>query len=626
MRLGAAYLGDERTAFHVWASKADRVELLLYAGEGSDEPERTIDMAPIERGYYAAVAEGAGHATRYRFRLPTGRERPDPASRHQPEGLHGPSAVVDTAFPWTDTSWHGRPLQDFIVYELHVGTFTPDGTFDSAIDQLDQLVDLGVTAIEVMPIAEFPGGRNWGYDGALPFAAQSTYGGPDGFRRFVTACHLRGLAVVLDVVYNHLGPEGAYLSDYAHYFTERYSTPWGPAVNFDGPHSDEVRRYVIENALYWVTDCHVDALRLDAVHAIFDQSARHILEELVSAVHERARQLNRQIHIIAESDLNDPRLVRLPEVGGYGLDGHWVDDFHHAVHAVLTGERVGYYADYGGVADVARALKHAYVYTGQTSVHRGHRHGAPPLGIPAERFVVCVQNHDQVGNRMNGERLSALVPFEPLKIAATVLLLAPFVPLLFMGEEYGEPAPFLYFVSHSDPQLVEAVRRGRKAEFAAFAWAGEPPDPQAEETFLVSKLDHDLRGEGRHAALLAYYRRLIALRRTVPAFARLDRDCLEVAFDDHRELLVWRRWWEAHDERSDVLVVCNLGDLAEAWRLHLPVGSWGKILDSGDDAWGGPGAAAPAAVQSEGEAVLSVPPRTAVVYLRGVQGWRLHAS
>ncbi len=620
MRLGAAYLGDQRTAFHVWASKADRVELLLYEGEGSDEPARIIDMAPIEGGYYAAVAEGAVPATRYRFRLPRGRDRADPASRYQPEGLHGPSAVVDPSFPWTDASWHGRPLEDYVIYELHVGTFTTHGTFDGAIEQLDHLVHLGVTAVEVMPIAEFPGGRNWGYDGALPFAAQSTYGGPEGFRRFVGACHERGLAVILDVVYNHLGPEGAYLSDYAHYFTDRYTTPWGPAVNFDGPHSDEVRRYVIENALYWVTDCHVDALRLDAVHAIFDQSATHILEELADAVHLRARQLNRQIHVIAESDLNDPRLVKVREVGGYGLDAHWVDDFHHAMHAAFTGEKGGYYADYGGVAEAARALKQGYVYAGQPSVYRGRRHGAPPVGVPAERFVVCVQNHDQVGNRMNGERLTALVSFESLKVAATVLLLAPFVPLLFMGEEYGEPAPFLYFVSHSDPELVEAVRRGRKAEFAAFAWAGEPPDPQAEETFFNSKLNQDLKSEGRHAALLACYRRLIALRRTVPAFARLARERLDVAVDDRRELFAWRRWWEAHDERSDALVVCNFGDLTEAWRLHLPLGTWGKVLDSADEAWGGPGGAAPASVQSEGEVTLAIPANSAAVYLRGAEG------
>ncbi len=616
MRLGATYLGEERTAFHVWATKVDRLELLLYDGDGSGQPARVIDMAPTERGYYAAVAEGAGPATRYRFRLPGGRERPDPASRYQPHGLHGPSAVVDVAFAWTDAGWHGLPLEDYVIYELHIGAFTNGGTFDSASEELDHLVELGVTAVEVMPIAEFPGGRNWGYDGALPFAVQSTYGGPDSFRRFVTACHARGLAVILDVVYNHLGPEGAYLSDYAHYFTERYTTPWGPAVNFDGPHSDEVRRYVIENALYWVTDCHVDALRLDAVHAIFDRSARHILSELADAVHERARRLNRHVHVIAESDLNDPRLVRVPEVGGYGLDAHWVDDFHHALHAVLTGEQAGYYADYGAVADVALALQQGYVYAGQRSSYRGRRHGAPPVGVPAERFVASLQNHDQVGNRMNGERLAALVPFESLKVAATVLLLAPFVPLLFMGEEYGEPAPFLYFVSHSDPDLVEAVRRGRKAEFAAFAWASEPPDPQGEETFRASKLNHELKFGGHHASLLGYYRSLIAMRRGVPAFSRLDRERIDVTFDDRRQLLSWRRWAESIDGHSDALVVCNLGDVSETWRLHLPVGRWEKRIDSADDAWGGPGAVSPLSVASEGEVSLPVAPHNAVVYLR----------
>lgn len=434
--LGAASLGDGRCRFTVWAPAAEKVEVRLLTPR-----PRVATLDRGGQGYHHGVLEGVERGSLYVYRLDGGPERADPASRSQPQGVHGPSEVVDPQFPWEDVSWVGPRLQDYILYELHVGTFTREGTFDAIIPHLTDLRELGVTAIELMPVAQFPGTRNWGYDGVFPFAVQDSYGGPAGLKRLVNACHREGLAVVLDVVYNHLGPEGNTLGDFGPYFSERYRSPWGPALNFDGPGSDEVRRFFIENALAWITDYHVDALRLDALHAILDLSAYPFLAELAAAVRERAARLHRRVYLIAESDLNDPKLVRPPEVGGYGLDAQWNDDFHHALHALLTGERTGYYEDFGTVAHLARAFTEGYVYTGQYSVYRRRRHGVPARALPAHAFAVFAQNHDQVGNRMRGERLSALVPFEALKLAAAVVLLSPYLPLLFMGEEYGETAP-----------------------------------------------------------------------------------------------------------------------------------------------------------------------------------------
>jgi maltooligosyltrehalose trehalohydrolase len=427
--------------------------------------------------------------------------------------VHGPSRVVDPrSFRWTDGEWRGIPMSDYVIYELHVGTFTPAGTFDAAIAELPRLQALGITAIEIMPIGEFPGSRNWGYDGVSLYAPQSTYGGPDGLKRLVDAAHAQGLAVILDVVYNHLGPEGNYLDTFGPYFTETYRTPWGRAVNYDGAGSDEVRRFVIDNALYWVTEYHVDGLRLDAVHGIFDFGALHLLQELTRAVHEQAERLGRAVVVIAESDLNDPKLIRRREDGGYGLDAQWSDDFHHAVHATLTGERSGYYADFGDVEMIADALREPFIYAMRYSKSRNRRHGAPSTGIPRERFVVAIQNHDQVGNRAGGDRLSTLVSPEQLRLAAALLLLSPYVPLIFMGEEYGETKPFQYFISHGDAELCDAVRKGRREEFAAFGWADSVPDPLDESTFANSRLDREKLNDPRHAGMLELYRDLIALR------------------------------------------------------------------------------------------------------------------
>ncbi len=568
-----------------------------------------------DRGYHERVVEDAAPGTRYVYRLDGATERPDPASRAQPQGVHGPSQVLggDT-FRWSDHGWDGLPLSAYILYELHVGTFTPEGTFDGVIRRLDDLAGLGVTAVELMPVAQFPGSHNWGYDGVYPFAVHPAYGGPDGLKRLVDACHGRGLAVVLDVVYNHLGPEGNYLGAFGPYFTDRYRTPWGAGLNFDGPHSDEVRCFFIENALEWVTEFHIDALRLDAVHAIVEHSARTFLEELAADVHARAERLSRRIYVIAESNLNDPRLLRPPERGGYGLDAQWSDDFHHALHVLLTGERTGYYEDFGTLRDLERAFADGFVRTGGYSAFRRRRHGAPSRDIPAEQFVVCAQNHDQVGNRALGERLSQLVSFEALKLAAATLLLSPYVPLLFMGEEYAEPSPFLYFTSHTDPQLAEAVRRGRGEEFAAFGWQGEVPDPQAEATFLRSRLNHALRREGRHRLLLEFYTELIRLRKDLPALASLSKAAMDVRGWEDARVLAVRRW----SGRSEAAAVFNFAGAPRSLRLPLPPGCWRARLDSADERWGGPGRATPSEIRSDGEAAATVGPTAVVLFVRGM--------
>jgi maltooligosyltrehalose trehalohydrolase len=491
-----------------------------------------------------------------------------------------------------------------------VGTFSGPGTFEGVIDRLEDLKKLGITALELMPVAQFPGNRNWGYDGVYPFAVQDSYGGPRGLKTLVNACHGMGLAVVLDVVYNHLGPEGNYLRDFGPYFTDRYRTPWGEAVNLDGPDSDEVRRFFIENALSWIVDFHVDGLRLDAIHAILDFSARPFLEELAETVQEAAERLNRRVHLIAESDLNDTRPIRGREWGGFGLDAQWNDDFHHAVHTLLTGERSGYYRDFGRVEDLAKAWREGYIYSGEHSPYRRRRHGTSSRSIPAHRFVVFSQNHDQAGNRTGGERLSSLVPPEGLRLAAGVVLLSPFIPLLFMGEEYGEVAPFFYFISHSDPGLVQAVRRGRREEFRSFAWKGDPPDCQSEETFLQSKLNHRLREEEGHRRLLEFYRELIRLRRRLSPLAYLSKENLEVRGLEKEKVLYARRW----RGKEAVWMAFHFGQSGVSADVPLPGGSWRRQMDSEDEAWVGRGSLNPDPLLSDGNVRLTLHPRSFVVY------------
>ncbi len=510
-----------------------------------------------------------------------------------------------------------------MLYEIHVGAFTPEGTFDAAIPRLDLLKDLGVTALEIMPVAQFPGSRNWGYDGVYPYAVQHSYGGPDGLKRLVNACHRRGLAVVLDVVYNHLGPEGNYLADFGPYFTDRYKTPWGSALNFDGPFSDPVREYFIENALTWLREFHMDALRLDAIHGIVEFGARPFLAQLSRAVRKEAVRLNRPFYLIAESDLNDRRTVTPLEEGGAGLDAQWSDDFHHSLHALLTGEQGGYYRDFGRLEDLAIATSEGFVYSGRYSAYRQRSHGTSSKQIPAHQLVVCCQNHDQVGNRMEGERLSRLVSLEAQKLAAGVLLLSPFVPLLFMGEEYGEPAPFLYFVHHSDPGLIEAVRKGRKQEYAAFRWKGEPPDPQDpdpqnEETFLRSKLQWELRGEGTHKMLWDFHRELLRLRKKLPALRVRSKEGMEVkAYEEERMLSVLRR-----NEDDRAWMVFRFASPKTGKRneektlapLSPPPGKWKKQFDSADARWGGRGSTVPDVFDVAKELQLSIRPESFVLF------------
>jgi maltooligosyltrehalose trehalohydrolase len=506
-------LPDHSAQFRVWAPQARQVTVVL----GKDEPRRALTLKS-KAGLHTGVSPEAGTGTDYWYSLDGGPLRPDPVSRYRPYGVHGPSRIVDPGeFAWSDQDWPGLSKGELVIYELHVGTFNPKATFEGVAERLASLRELGVTALEIMPVAEFPGSRNWGYDGVSLYAPQSTYGGPDGLRRLVDLCHGAGLAVILDVVYNHLGPEGNYLPEFGPYFSDKHQTAWGPGWNLDGPDSDEVRRYIVDNALYWISEFHLDGLRLDAADKIIDHSATHILEEIVSAARLQAAALGRQVILIAESDANDPRYIREQELGGYGLDAQWTDDFHHAVHAALTHETQGYFADFGGVRPVAKALADRFVNDGRYSPYRRRRYGRPAADLPSDRFVVCTQNHDQVGNRAGGERLSVLVAPAALRLAAAVLLLSPYVPLLFMGEEYGETNPFLYFVSHGDPELVQAVREGRRREFAAFGWEGQVPDPQSESTFERSRLDWSRLDQPKHSALRALYSDLLRLRAQEPA-------------------------------------------------------------------------------------------------------------
>jgi maltooligosyltrehalose trehalohydrolase len=559
-------------------------------------------MTPAADGYHRAVVEGCPPGTRYRYRLDGSDPLADPASRWQPDGVHGPSAVFDTtAHRWADDRWVPPPLWRHVIYEVHVGTWTSDGTFDAAVSILDGLAELGVTAVEPMPVAQFAGRRNWGYDGVFPYAVQNSYGGPDGFQRFVDACHRRGLAVVLDVVYNHLGPEGNLLGGFGPYFSDRYRTPWGEAVNFDGAGSDQVRRFFIENALGWFADFHVDALRLDAIHSIIDTTARPFLAELVAATTDLEAELGRTCLLIAESADNDRRVVSPPAAGGLGFDAQWNDDFHHALHALVTGERFGYYRDYGRIGQLARAVADGFVFQGEYSSFRGRRHGTPTDGIPPARFVGFAQNHDHIGNRPRGDRLSTLVGFDVLRLIAAVVLLSPGTPLLFMGEEYGEPAPFPYFVDHGDPALIEAVRTGRAEEFAG-GWSEASLDPADPATFQLAVLDGSLVEKGDHARLRALYQYLIHLRHHHPVLSRSSAH--EVGAEVRGHELRVRRGTAAR-------AVCAFFNFDPDGELRTvlpetPIGGrWEKLLDSGDPAWGGNDAILPE--EADGGAGLTIP-------------------
>ncbi len=601
---GPHFHDDGSCAFHLWAPKPKQVALEL--------PSNQVQTLPMQRhpgGWWTATVPGLRHGQRYWFLLDGQRRRPDPASRWQPDGVHGPSALVDVRqFRWTSPPFRPVPLEQLIIYELHVGTFTPEGTLDAAIAKLPYLAELGVTAVELMPVAAFPGTRNWGYDGVALYAVQDSYGGPLALQRFVDACHQQGLAVILDVVYNHLGPEGNYLREFGPYFTNRYQTPWGQAINYDGRASGPVREYCLQNALWFLDTYRIDGLRLDAVHAIYDNSATHLLAELADRVQDWANAANRRVHRIAESHMNDPQLTTPVAHGGLGMHSTWSDDFHHALHALLTGETDGYYAAYGQLEQLARTLEAGFCYEGDYSPFYGRPHGQPAGHLPATAVTNWLQTHDQTGNRMQGDRIATLAPLAACRVGAVLLLCAPGIPLLFMGEEWAETTPFLYCIDHGDPALVQAVRKGRKREFAIFKRHGEPPDPACETTLQRSRLDWSKLVSMPHAGHLRLYGDLIALRRQSPALQERSRRLTRVWPLDAPQCLAMER--RCDGER--VLVLANLA--AHDATVHCGVygeqDSWEMVLATEDTAYGGQGVSVPQHIRTP----MTLPAWSAVIY------------
>ncbi|MBZ5495340.1 MAG: malto-oligosyltrehalose trehalohydrolase [Acidobacteriia bacterium] len=580
LRFGARVLPGGGVQFRVWAPRLQTIALQIL-----QSATRTIPMSPEAAGEFTATVPDLAASTDYSFILGDGRERPDPVSRWQPAGVHGPSRVVDPhSFVWSDQDWKGIAFRQLVIYELHVGTFTPEGTFEAIIPRLHYLRQLGITAVELMPVAEFPGARNWGYDGACLYAPHSAYGGPAGLQRLVDACHRAGLAVVLDVVYNHFGPEGNYLGDFAPIFTARYHAPWGDAVNFDGADSDGIRRFFVDNALYWLTEYHVDALRLDAVHEIFDGGSRHFLAELAESFHGQAERLGRSAWIIAESDLNDVRIIEPRSRCGFGIDAQWHDDFHHSLHAVVTGDKRGYLADFGTLEDLRKSICDGFVYDGKYSAYRRRCHGSSSKERPGSQFVVYVQNHDQVANACLGARLSIRVSPEQQKLAGAVVLCSPCIPMIFMGQEYGETAPFFFFTSFDDPKLAQAVREGRRREYAAFYSDREFPEPQAPATFERSRLCWPLMERSPHAGILRFYQDLVALRKQHNCLSNCRKDLTSVDLSTQAKWLVIER---RDSSASRALLVCNFSSGSQSIPILYDDCDWRLALWSGASQYGG---------------------------------------
>ncbi len=578
--VGAHFAGNGKCTFTVWAPQRGQMEVIIN--------ERGYAMTRDERGYWSATLDNIRPGDRYLYRLDNEKIFPDPASYWQPDGVHGPSAVTDATFAWTDDGWEGLLLGDMIIYELHTGTFTTQGNFDGIVSRLPYLKTLGINAIEVMPIAQFPGKRNWGYDGVYPFAVHHDYGGAARFKNLVNEAHRHGIAVILDVVYNHQGPEGNYLQEYGPYFTDKYKTPWGIALNFDDAWCDGVRQFYIQNALMWLDEFHVDGLRLDAVHAVWDFSARHLMQDITQAVAALERDSGRKKVLIAEIDLNNPRYIDPIDKGGYGMDGQWIDEFHHALHALVTGETDGYYEDFGKAAHFTKSLRDSYVYTGEYSEHRKKYFGVPPRNNAYSQFVVFAQNHDQIGNRLLGDRLTAKLSREALKLVAGAVLLSPHVPMLFMGEEYGAKNPFQYFISHTDDKLVELVRKGRKEEFRHFNWAGDVPDPQAEDVFRQCILSGPDTNDAAQTALLAWYQFLIRFRKERLALKGHERNALQVFDPGDDNVISYTR--SCGPDR--VLIVMNFNKQRALYTPPLfPI--MRKVFDSSAHDWNGPGSVTP---------------------------------
>jgi maltooligosyltrehalose trehalohydrolase len=575
---GALLQKNGACLFRVWAPEKELMYLHLVSPS-----DMKVEMIKNDEGYFEVIVQNVAAGALYFFNPDKEKDIPDPTSFFQPKGVHGPSEVIDhDSYQWNDGNWRSIPFEDLIIYELHVGTFTQEGTFAAAAERIDELLETGINAIEVMPISQFPGNRNWGYDGVFPYAVQNSYGTPDQFKRFIDTCHQKGMAVILDVVYNHLGPEGNYFSLYGPYFTHQYKTPWGDAINYDGEWADGVRDYFSNNALYWLKYYHLDGLRLDAIHAVFDNGAVHFWEYLNKKVRAYERVAGRVFYTIAESDLNNPRVLKSEEEYGFGFTSQWLDDFHHALYTIIDKKGRERYYDFGMVEQLAKAYKEGFVHAGEWAQFRKRKYGKSSSGISGNRFVAFVVNHDQAGNRVLGERPSMLIDFEHLKLLAAGLLLAPYVPMLFMGEEYGDESPFLYFISHSDPDLVEAVRKGRKEEFKNVVNEGEAPDAQSEDTFNKSKLQWHKRTVGKHAKLLAWYKTLIELRRTKPPLKNFNKNDLNTFVIGQSGLIIHR---QSEDGKQHLLCIFNFSDHQFLFRVPSYAQRWKIGLDSRDQRW-----------------------------------------
>lgn len=599
--VGSFLKNSTTCSFTVWAPLKNKVELVLENERGAYELHKN------NTGYWSATIENIKAGTEYFFRLDGDKKFPDPASRAQLKGVHGPSTVIEDNYPWSDSAWKGIALGDMVIYELHVGTFTNNNDFEGVISKLAYLKKLGINAIEIMPVSQFPGNRNWGYDGVFPFAVQASYGGATGLKKLVNLSHQHGIAVILDVVYNHLGPEGNYFSEYGPYFTEKYKTGWGKAINFDDAWCDGVRHYYWQNALMWLDEFHIDGLRMDAVHAIWDFSACHFIEELSTKVKVLEEQCGRKKLLIAEFDLNNPRYISPLVKGGYGMDGQWIDEFHHALHALVTGEVDGYYEDFGEAGLLAKSLQDSYVYTGQFSTHRKKLFGKKPEATTFDQFVAFAQNHDHIGNRMLGDRLTRQLSVEGLKLTAATYLLSPHVPMLFMGEEYGEKNPFQYFISHTDKALIEMVRKGRKEEFAYFNWQGEVPDPQSEKTFQQCVLSWDIeKHKGAAESLFTFYQHLIDFRKKRPVMKGKSRDTLQVLSSSNRIISFERKF-----ENDYLMIILNFNKKPISYILPLQQ-KVNKIFDSSALQWNGPGEVTP--VQMEINQTITLNPESVTIF------------
>lgn len=564
--------------FSVWAPEKKSMVLHLvhpYAQE--------IKMKKDGMGYFHSEIKDLFPGARYFFKPDGEKDLPDPASHYQPEGVHGPSELVDhDSYSWQDQSWKGIPFRELVLYEIHVGTFTQEGTFEAIIPFLDDIAEIGVNGIELMPVAQFPGNRNWGYDGVLPYSVQNTYGGPEGLKKLIDVCHQKGIAVFLDVVYNHLGPEGNYFQSFGPYFTDNYTTPWGEALNFDGEWSDGVRDYYSNNPLHWFENYHIDGLRFDAIHEVYDSGAVHLWELTYQKVKILEQKLGRHLHLVAESDFNSPRVIKSPEIGGYGFSAQWLDDFHHALYVLLDKNGKDRYVDFGKPEQLAKAYTDGFVHSGEYVSFRKRKHGASSAGIGGDKFVVYNQNHDQIGNRVEGKRLCGLVNFERQKLAAAALLLSPYIPMLFMGEEYAETSPFYYFVSHSDPELIKAVQEGRKKEFEAFHWEVDPPDPQDEDTLNRSKLHWNLRTKGKHKILLKWHIKLIGLRKSYPALGSFNKDNVRVNIPTPGLFVLHRR---SESGEQQLYALFNFTDSPAPYTFPSTAESYRKLLDSTAAPW-----------------------------------------